>query len=184
MGDTGCSDARSQIESADAKAEATIASVRPCGRRPVDTPSNGDGVQILELNHTYEGPYAVVGQTSEGLPMFESSQKLDVGVLGENLNPVLEINSVRWTVDGEGHIAGNAQFVAVDTYDFITATLDGRTPEPPEGQDYRDAFVTVTFTGGSRHWRNASGTATVEAKLFNNGISRGTITGAVNLNAN
>jgi len=139
----------------------------------------GDSISVLELDHTYEGPYALIGQTAEGFPMFESSQKLDTAVLAEGLSPALEVNSVRWTVGPGGKITGNAQFVAVDTYDFITATLEGETPEPPAGQDYRDAFVVVTFVGGSRKYQRAGGTANVTAKLYDSGISRGTIAGAV-----
>lgn len=142
---------------------------------------SNDDVGVLELDHTYEGPFALVGQTPEGFPMFESSQKLDTSILAEGLSPTLEINSVRWSVGPGGRITGNAQFVAVDTYDFITATLEGETPEPPAGRGYRDAFVAVTFVGGSRKYQHAGGTANVTAKLFDSGISRGTIVGAVRL---
>lgn len=140
---------------------------------------NDYGGQALELENEYEGPFERVGSGERGEDIFESAQKVVDSARG--IEGDLELNSVRWSVDQEGKITGSAQFISPKTYDFVSATLEGHTPEPPAGQDYRDAFVDVTFVGGSRGFRAASGEAKVEAKLYNNGISRGTIRGTVSL---
>jgi hypothetical protein len=133
----------------------------------------------LPLEHKYEGPFEMVGKGENGEDIFESAQKR-VASPGD-AEDELEINTVRWAVDREGRITGSAQFIVPETYDFISATLSGHTPEPPEGQDHREAFVDVTFTGGTRHFNSARGEAKVEARLYNDGMSRGVIRGAVAL---
>jgi hypothetical protein len=135
----------------------------------------------LQLDHTYEGQFEVVGQAADGTVSFESVQKLDTSVLPAGLDPDLEINTVKWSVDPTGKLTGTAKFLLASTYDLVSATLEGYTPNPPPGQDYRDAIVNVTFSGGTRVCNGACGTAQVAAKLYNDGRSRGVITGLVQL---
>lgn len=135
----------------------------------------------IQLDHTYEGQFEVVGQEPDGTMSFESVQKLDTSVLASGLDPDLEVNTVKWSVDPNGRITGTAKFLLASTYDIVTATLEGHTPPPLPGQDYRDAFVEVTFSGGSRVCSGACGTARVSAKLYNDGRSRGTLVGLAEL---
>ncbi|HUA74480.1 MAG TPA: hypothetical protein VL988_06955 [Solirubrobacteraceae bacterium] len=140
-----------------------------------------NAARTLELEHSYEGPFELVGRGPNGEDLFESAQRAVASP--QDVEEKLEINTVRWAVDREGRITGSAQFIAPETYDFISAKLSGHTPEPEAGQDYRDAFVDVTFTGGTRRFQAARGEAKVEAKLYNDGMSRGTIRGVVALDA-
>lgn len=141
----------------------------------------------IQINNTYSGPFEHVGKIGDALK-FESVQKLssvhttqlylsDVGVhpqpAGQN---DLEVNTVSWTVDPKGRITGTAKFLAVTTHDLIKATLDG---EATSAKGYQLARVKVTFAGGTGAFAKATGHAEVVAKLFENGLSVGHISGSV-----
>jgi hypothetical protein len=134
-------------------------------------------VQTYDMEQIYEGPFELVGHGPRGEALFESAQ---APPYAPSEHP-FALNTVRWSVDKEGRIVGSAQFIEPETYDFVSAKLEGHTPEPPPGQGYRDAFVDVRFVGGSRRFRGASGEAKVEAKLYDDGMSRGVIRGTVAL---
>jgi hypothetical protein len=139
----------------------------------------------ITLDSTYKGPYEHVGVTEgvDGGANFSSWQRLiSTGQVAEGATDhaaQLEINAVDWRVAPDGILTGTAKFISTTTFDVINATLRGTSPAPPQGQKFREALVTVTFNGGTRGFSSATGTAKVEAKLYDDGISVGTIKGKV-----
>jgi hypothetical protein len=151
---------------------------------------------IIPLDNTYQGAFEHTG-TSGSQNFFESAQGagggafataainahlLDLGVEAKpEPTPVFEINTVKWSVDNTGHLAGTARFLAMNSHDLVKATLSGTVSEPAVGQDARIAQVDVTFNGGTGKYANATGSGKVVAKLYSNGLSVGHITGSISV---
>jgi len=146
----------------------------------------------IAMNDTYSGPFELMG-IQEGKQIFSSLQTAatidtthihlrDLGIEPQvSRRNDFEVNSVNWSVDQEGKITGTARFLAVTTHDLIKATLDGQTDPPTADQDFIVARVNVTFTGGTGAYTEATGTASVIAKLYNSGLSVGHIVGNVSI---
>ncbi|GAB4033739.1 hypothetical protein [Spirosoma gilvum] len=158
-------------------------------------------MEQLKLSQSYSGFYQLVRLDRRGTAHFRADQKVDnIALAGNALMPEdrilpvfppavvpplkvtdLEVVSINWSVNKKGILRGSAQFISLHTHDVVYATLSGTSPEPPAGQEFREAHVTVTFTGGSRGFTNAKGTAKVNARLFADGRSIGTLDGTVEI---
>ena len=144
----------------------------------------------IAIDDIYEGVFESTGRDDKGVH-FSSGQKLnasaarylsDLGVKPDSAKPSpFEVNVVNWVVDQRGHLKGTAKFFAIKTHDIVNANLEGEVPEPPAGVDFREARVNVSFGGGTGRFIKAAGTAKVIAKLFDNGLSVGHITGLVSV---
>ena len=138
-------------------------------------------MSAIQLDTTYEGFYQLLDTQEDGTAAFASWQSAEETAKTDAGEPALEFNSVEWSVDPSGRLTGTANFLTANCHDLIDASLEGTSPEPPADQDYREAFVTVTFNGGTRAYANATGKGEVEARLYKDGRSRGTIRGAVEI---
>jgi hypothetical protein len=124
----------------------------------------------ITINHEYTGPFELV-ESTDAEQKFESAQSA-VAKAGEP-QPELEVTTIKWSIARDNRITGTAKFISVQKHDVISADLEGDSPEPPAGQNFREANVNVTFRDGTGSLRGATGTGRVQAKLFNNGISTG-----------
>jgi hypothetical protein len=143
----------------------------------------------IPFAHTYQGVFEHVG-TVRGVEQFESAQRAAADATVSHLaeygfkqpptKPAeFELNTVKWGVDQVGHLTGTAKFFSIQTHDIVHATLEGESPAPKQGKDYREARVQVSFTGGTGRFAKAGGRAEVIAKLYNSGLTVGHIKGAV-----
>jgi hypothetical protein len=134
----------------------------------------------ISINQRYKGYYEHLGTDKAGTAEFASWQAVDVSPL-DKVTPGLEFNAVNWSVDKKGKLAGKAVFQSAKSHALVKALLSGTSPAPPKGQKFREAFVNVTFEGGTGNYKGATGKAKVEAKLFDDGSSEGTIQGDVSV---
>jgi len=130
------------------------------------------------IDQNYEGPYWIVSEDIEnGTTSYKSAQSAS-GTFPQT-NADLQAISIEWTEDRTGHITGSAVFMSVTNLGTVAALLDGISPMPEPGQEYRTASVNVTFNGGTGEYEGATGSAYVEAQLTLDGVSTGHIGGEI-----
>jgi|SwirhisoilCB1_FD_contig_21_46918021_length_656_multi_4_in_0_out_0_1 hypothetical protein len=133
----------------------------------------------ISINQRYKGFYEHLGTDAAGRALFSSVQSVEASALDAGINPELEVTAVNWSVDKNDQLSGKAIFHSVKTHHQVSAVLTGTSPTPPKGQNFRQAFVEVTFKGGTGNYRSAQGSAQVEAQLYDDGSSEGVIKGQV-----
>ena len=134
----------------------------------------------VALHITYQGPFVITDDSNPMAVKFRADNHHAVGSSGD-----LQLNESAQSWDVDALVTPNRIYNGFATFSgpfgTLFSTFEGVSPVPPPGQPYVEAFVDVTFTGGTGVFVGATGHGTVYAQLAFTGISTGTIDGIVTL---